>query len=73
MRRSPISVISRKLPIVLLLFFAPGFALAYRPFVSTDAAVADIKEMEIELGYFNWERERGKNTLIAQKAVLGQH
>jgi signal transduction histidine kinase len=25
----------------------------YRPFFSTDAAVADVKEMEIEIGYFN--------------------
>jgi hypothetical protein len=70
MTRSPISIISRDVPIVLLLFFTPGFALAYRPFVSTDAAVADVKEMEIELGYFNWEREKGKNTFIAPKAVL---
>jgi len=28
----------------------PGVALAYRPFVSTDAAVADPGEVEIEFG-----------------------
>ena len=54
---------------MLLLFSAP-WAWGYRPFVSTDAAVADVKEMEIELGYFNLERERGKNTFIVPKAVL---
>jgi hypothetical protein len=52
-----------------LLLFASA-AWGYRPFVSTDAAVADLKEMEIELGYFNLERERGKNTFIVPKAVL---
>ena len=38
--------------------------------MSTDAAVADVKEMEIELGYFNWARERGKNTFVVPKVVL---
>ena len=55
---------------VVLLFFSESVAWGYRPFVSTDAAVADVKEMEIELGYFNWERERGQNTFIVPKAVL---
>ncbi len=32
--------------------------LGYRPFVSADAAVADLKEIEIEIGYFNLERDR---------------
>jgi hypothetical protein len=50
--------------------FSPPVALGYRPFVSTDAAVADLKEMEIELGYFNLERERGRTTFIVPKAVL---
>ena len=47
---------------------ASGFG--YRPFVSTDAAVADVNEMEIELGYFNWEREKGNTTFLSPKAVL---
>jgi len=55
---------------VVLLFFSESVAWGYRPFVSTDAAVADVKETEIELGYFNWERERGQNTFIVPKAVL---
>ncbi len=48
----------------------PAPAGAYRPFVSTDAAVADPKEVEIELGYFNLERTAGRNTFIVPKAVL---
>jgi hypothetical protein len=43
---------------------------AYRPFFSTDAAVADPKEIEIEFGYFTLERDRGKNTFIIPKTVL---
>ncbi len=50
--------------------FLPSAAWAYRPFVSTDAAVADPREMEIELGYFNLERARGENTFMVPKAVL---
>jgi hypothetical protein len=69
MKRPPISVTSLSLSIVLLLL-SQSVAWGYRPFVSTDAAVADVKEMEIEIGYFNLERERGKNTFIVPKAVL---
>jgi len=29
-------------------------AYAYRPFISTDAAVADLHQVEIEMGVFNW-------------------
>jgi hypothetical protein len=70
MRRISISVTFQTLLIVLLLLFPPSVAWGYRPFVSTDAAVADVKEMEIEIGYFNLERDRGKNTFIIPKAVL---
>ena len=55
---------------MLLLFLTPASVWAYRPFVSTDAAVADFKEMEIELGYFNWARDRKKKTFIVPKVVL---
>ena len=61
---------SRSLAIVLLLFSSESAAWGYRPFIATDAAVADPKEMEIELGYFNLERDRGKNTFIIPKVVL---
>ncbi len=52
----------------LLLF--PLDAWGYRPFVSTDAAVADPREMEIELGYFNLEHTKGENTFRIPSLVL---
>jgi hypothetical protein len=45
-------------------------AWEYRPFVSTDAAVVDPREIEIELGYFNLERGDEENTFITPKVVL---
>jgi len=48
----------------------PASAWAYRPFVSTDAAVADPKEVEIELGYFNLERTRRETTLTTPSLVI---
>ena len=48
----------------------PASAWAYRPFVSTDAAVADPKEVEIELGYFNLERTHRANTISTPHVVL---
>jgi len=56
--------------IVLLPLFLPSIVLGYRPFVSTDAAVADPKAIEMELGYFNLERARGNNTFIIPKLVV---
>jgi hypothetical protein len=70
MKMSPLSVASWGLPLALVLLFCQSAAWGYRPFVSTDAVVADLKEMEIELGYFNLERERGKKTFIVPKVVL---
>jgi hypothetical protein len=48
----------------------PAAAWAYRPFVSTDAAVADPKEVEIELGYFDLERTRRETTITTPSVVL---
>jgi hypothetical protein len=48
----------------------PASAWAYRPFVSTDAAVADPKEVEIELGYFNLDRIHHENTISTPHMVL---
>src|SRR5438128_7956418 len=66
---------SRPCPIkVLLLLLAvlliPASAWAYRPFVSTDAAVADPREVEIELGYFNLDRTGRENTISTPHVVL---
>jgi hypothetical protein len=58
------------LPAVFAVLLLPASAWAYRPFVSTDAAVADPKEVEIELGYFNLERTRRENTIAAPSIVL---
>jgi hypothetical protein len=40
-------------------------ALAYRPFDGTDAAVADVNEVEIELGPLGWRKDNSQTTLIA--------
>jgi hypothetical protein len=45
-------------------------AFGYRPFVSTDAAVADPNEIEIELGYFTLQRTNDENTFVIPRAVL---
>jgi hypothetical protein len=52
----------------LLMCTAP--AHAYRPFISTDAAVADRKELEVELGYFTLRREARENTFLIPSVVL---
>jgi len=52
------------------LLLLPTWAGAYRPFVSTDAAVANPKELEVELGYFNLERTRHENTFTTPSLVL---
>lgn len=70
MKRPTSSTTARTLPAILLLLFSPSLAWGYRPFVSTDAAVADLKEMEIELGYFNLARDRSKTTFIVPRVVL---
>jgi hypothetical protein len=46
-----------------VILLMPASAPAYRPFVSTDAAVSDPREVEIELGYFTLERTGRDNTI----------
>lgn len=70
MRRVSIALAFQTPLIFLLLIFSPYSAFGYRPFASTDAAVADAKEMEIEIGYFNLERDRGRSTFVIPKAVI---
>src|SRR3989442_5194330 len=48
----------------------PWPAWAYRPFISTDAAVADQRDLEIELGYFTLEQSKGENTFRIPSLVL---
>src|SRR2546430_13565163 len=45
-------------------------AWGYRPFVSTDAAVAERARMEIELGYFTLARTQGENTFLTPQIVV---
>ena len=52
------------------LALAASPAWAYRPFVSTDAAVADPGFMEIELGYFQLAHEHHEETFSIPKLVL---
>ena len=63
-------VCARALLLVLMLYFPTSVAWGYRPFVSTDAAVVDPQEVEIELGYFTLERTEGENTFIMPSVVL---
>jgi hypothetical protein len=56
--------------ILIAWIISPARSWAYRPFVSTDAAVADPKEFEIELGYFTLERERDENAFVIPRVVL---
>ena len=55
---------------MIAVLLVPASAWAYRPFVSTDAAVADPNEVEIELGYFNLDRTGRQNTISTPHAVL---
>ena len=45
-------------------------AVGYRPFISTDAAVSEPQEMDIELGYFNLERTDTETTVIVPQVVM---
>src|SRR5262249_19935444 len=53
-----------------LILLSPSAAWAYRPFVSTDAAVADTHELEIELGYFSLQRSREGDVFTVPQLVL---
>src|SRR5947208_3283134 len=55
---------------VSTLLLMPWTAWAYRPFISTDAAVADQRDLEIELGYFTLEQSKGENTFRIPSLVL---
>jgi hypothetical protein len=45
-------------------------AAAYRPFDGTDAAVADVNEIEIELEPAGWQRTGSQSTLMAPEVVF---
>ena len=64
----------RRLVLILLgLIFvvvASRQAIAYRPFDSTDAAVADINEVELEFGPAGYRQSQAERTLIAPAYVF---
>ncbi len=60
----------RRLGLASAVCLIPGFAWAYRPFVSTDADVTGPNETEIELGYFGWERAEDDNAFITPQLVI---
>jgi len=53
---------------MVLLWVSPAWG--YRPFISTDAAVAAPGEVEVELGYFNLERADKENAFLVPQVVL---
>ncbi len=61
----------RPLPLIVAVIASgsPSRALAYRPFVSTDAAVADRREVEIEFGYAGFRRSDGRTTIVAPTVI----
>jgi hypothetical protein len=54
--------------VLLLIMSSNGWA--YRPFVSTDAAVSDPNEVEVELGYFTLEQAKGGKSFTIPSLVL---
>jgi hypothetical protein len=55
---------------VAMVLVSAGPAWAYRPFVSTDAAVADPREIEIEFGALTLDRTGPENTFTAPSVVV---
>src|SRR6266404_6644794 len=55
--------------VVVILSGARSRALAYRPFVSTDAAVADRGEVEIEFGYAGFRQGNGRTAIVAPTVI----
>jgi hypothetical protein len=62
----------QRLTLVLSVAIAawPSSALAYRPFDSTDPAVADLGEFEVELSPVSFRHERSSQTWIAPQVRL---
>ena len=56
--------------VMIILTMWPDNSLAYRPFDATDAAVADVGELEIELGPVEFRRTETERTLIAPAYVI---
>ena len=68
--QTPSTLCTQGTLVLALLGLLASSAWGYRPFVSTDAAVVDSREVEIELGYFTLERTQGENTFTIPSLVL---
>jgi len=55
--------------VAVIVASAPSRALAYRPFVSTDAAVAGGGDVELEFGYAGFRRSDGRTTIVAPTVI----
>jgi hypothetical protein len=65
MRKFSTTILLSILPYFIISFMlGVSDAFAYRPFVSTDAAVADKNEWEIELGLFSMSHDKGQNVIF---------
>jgi len=64
----PVSALVACLALIGLLMPSPCWA--YRPFIATDAAVADPQEVEIELGYFTLEHAEAETAFTIPRVVL---
>src|SRR2546427_11285464 len=69
-RKGPARLEIKVLLALCAVLLIPASAWAYRPFVSTDAAGADPREVEVELGYFNLGRTRRRHTSGRPTTVL---
>ena len=58
-------------PVVVLLFVACAAmpAFAYRPFVSTDAAVTDTGDVEVEFGAIGFRSDEGAKSIVAPDVI----
>jgi len=56
--------------LLLVGLLMPPACWAYRPFIATDAAVADPQDVEIELGYFTVERDQSETAFTIPRVVF---
>jgi hypothetical protein len=56
--------------IIVAVLLQTGQALAYRPFDSTDAAVAELADLEFELGPLGYRKSQEDRTLVAPSLVV---
>jgi hypothetical protein len=68
--RAPAQIVAVATCLVLIGLLTPSSCWAYRPFIATDATVADPQEVEIELGYFTLDQAEGETSFTTPRVVL---